>query len=134
LVLKSPEIAENHGEILAELSFSDRSLDTLRHELLNLAASGFRLENPGLENHLVRKGMADLLARLGADRRSDSTETSSGGSDAEEYEARFLRAAAQLRDMAELEPERQRAAERLKADASEESWAEYRRLRGLPND
>jgi hypothetical protein len=36
--------------------------------------------------------------------------------------------------MAELEPERQRAAERLKADASEESWAEYRRLRGLPND
>jgi DNA primase len=134
LVLKSPEIVEIHGEILAELSFSDRSLDTLRHELLNLAASGFRLENPGLENHLVRKGMADLLARLGADRRSDPAEASSGGSDAEEYEARFLRAAAQLRDMAELEPERQRAAERLKADASEESWAEYRRLRGLPND
>ncbi|HTT99324.1 MAG TPA: DNA primase [Rhizomicrobium sp.] len=134
LVLKDPEIVEKHGEILAELSFSDRSLDTLRHELLNLAASGFRLENPGLENHLVRKGMADLLARLGADRRSDSTEASSGGSDAEEYEARFLRAAAQLRDMAELEPERQRAAERLKADASEESWAEYRRLRGLPNE
>src|ERR1700749_3689736 len=134
IVLKDPEIVEKHGEILAELSFSDRSLDTLRHELLNLAASGFRLENPGLENHLVRKGMADLLARLGADRRSDPTETSSGGSDAEECEARFLRAAAQLRDMAELEPERQRAAERLKAEASEESWAEYRRLRGLLND
>jgi DNA primase len=134
LVLKSPEIIEKHGETLAELSFSDRSLDTLRHELLNLAASGFRLENPGLENHLVRKGMADLLARLGTDRRSDPAEAFSGGSDAEEIEARFLRAAAQLRDLAELEPERQRAAERLKADASEESWAEYRRLRGLPND
>jgi DNA primase len=134
LVLKDPEIAEKHGEILAELPFSDRSLDTLRHELLNLAASGFRLENPGLENHLVRKGMADLLARLGADGRSDPAETSSGGSDAEDFEARFLRAAAQLRDLAELEPERQRAAERLKAEASEESWTEYRRLRGLPND
>ncbi len=134
LILKDPEIVEKHGEILAELPFSDRSLDSLRHELLNLAASGFRLENPGLENHLVRKGMADLLARLGADRHSDPAEASSGGSDAEELEAKFLRAAAQLRDMAELEPERQRAAERLKAEASEEGWAEYRRLRGLPND
>src|ERR1700761_7703097 len=84
IVLKEPEIVEKHGEILAELPFSDRSLDTLRHELLNLAASGFRLENPGLENHLVRKGMADLLARLGVDRRSDPAEASSGGSDAEE--------------------------------------------------
>jgi hypothetical protein len=36
--------------------------------------------------------------------------------------------------MAELEPERQRAAERLKNEASEESWTEYRRLRGIPND
>jgi hypothetical protein len=36
--------------------------------------------------------------------------------------------------LAELEPERQRAAERLKAEASEESWDEYRRLRGLPHD
>jgi len=134
LLLKDPEIVEKHGEMLAELSFSDRSLDTLRHELLNLAASGFRLENPGLENHLVRKGMADLLARLGADRRSDPAETSSGGADAEECEARFLRAAAQLRDMAELEPERQRAAERHKAEANEESWAEYQRLLGRPHD
>ena len=133
LLLQAPEIADRHGEILAALPFSDRSLDNLRRELLNLAASGFRLENPGLEAHLVRKGMADLLARLGADRHSDLTEVSSVG-DAEDVEARFLRATAQLRDMAELEPERQRAAERLKSEATEESWTEFQRLRGFPND
>ncbi len=132
LLLKEPEIADKHGEILAALPFTDRSLDSLRHELLNLAASGFRLENPGLENHLLRKGMADLVTRLGSGEHGDLTEASSGGADAEDTEARFLQAAAQLRDMAELEPERQRAAERLKSEASEESWAEYRRL--LPKD
>ena len=45
---RTPKSPIRHGEILAELPFSDRSLDRLRHELLNLAASGFRLENPGL--------------------------------------------------------------------------------------
>jgi DNA primase len=136
LLLEDPEIAERHSEILAALPFADRSLDSLRRELLNLAASGFRLENRGLENHLVRKGMADLVARLrpGRGGKDDPTEVSVGGDDAEDIEARFLRAAAQLRDMAELEPERQRAAERLKSEASEESWTEYQRLRGFPND
>ena len=131
LLLEDPQIADRHGEILAALPFSDRSLDSLRHELLNLAASGFRLENPGLETHLARKGMADLVARLTAGR--DLTEASSVG-DAEDVEARFLRAAAQLRDMAELEPERRRAAERLKSEATEESWTEFQRLRGSPGD
>jgi DNA primase len=132
LLLREPEIADRHGEILAALPFTDRSLDSLRHELLNLAASGFRLEKRGLENHLLRKGMADLVTRFGSGGHGDLTEASSGGADAEDTEARFLQAAAQLRDMAELEPERQRAAERLKSEASEESWTEYRRL--LPKD
>jgi DNA primase len=132
LLLREPEIADRHGEILAALPFTDRSLDSLRHELLNLAASGFRLEKRGLENHLLRKGMADLVTRFGSGGHGDLAEASSGGADAEDTEARFLQAAAQLRDMAELEPERQRAAERLKSEASEESWTEYRRL--LPKD
>ena len=127
LLLQSPEIADKHGEILAQLPFSDRSLDRLRRELLNLAASGSSLENPGLETHLVRLGMADLVARLSRAGAGDLTEVSSVG-DAEDVEARFLRAAAQLRDMAELEPERQRAAERLKSEATEESWTEFQRL------
>jgi len=133
LLLQSPDIADKHGEILAALPFSDRSLDSLRRELLNLAASGFRLENPGLETHLVRRGMADLVARLSRAGPGDLTEVSSVGG-AEDVEARFLRAVAQLRDMAEFEPERQRAAERLKSEATEESWTEFQRLRGFPND
>ena len=136
LLLKDPEIAVRQGEILARLPFSDPSLDTLRRELLNLAASGFRLENRGLENHLVRQGMADLVARLGGGtgNAAPSDAATPGGADAEDTEARFLRAAAQLRDLAEFEPERQRAAERHKNEATEESWAEYHRLRGFPND
>ncbi|HVV66038.1 MAG TPA: DNA primase [Rhizomicrobium sp.] len=137
LILEDPEIACKQGEILAALPFSDRSLDMLRRELLNLAASGFPLENRGLENHLVAKGMAELVARLkgGRARRGEVADVRSpGGADAEDAEARFLRAAHQLRDMAELEPERRRAAERLKSEASEESWTEFQRLRGVPND
>src|SRR5258706_869976 len=65
LLLATPGLASLHGEMLAALSFSDASLDRLRHELLNLAASGFRLESGGLENHLVRKGLAELVARFG---------------------------------------------------------------------
>jgi hypothetical protein len=79
--------------------------------------------------------MADLVARLQTGRAGtgDLTDASSVG-DAEDVEARFLRAAAQLRDMAELEPERQRAAERLKSEATEESWTEFQRLRGFPEN
>jgi DNA primase len=132
LLLKDPEIADRQGEILAGLPFQDRQLDSLRHELLNLAASGFRLENRGLKNHLVRKGMADLLTRLG--QSGGPSDLPPEGTDAEDTEARFLLAARQLRDMAELEPERQRAAERHKNEATEESWAEYHRLRSQPNE
>jgi DNA primase len=136
-LLKDPEIADRQGEILAAIPFSDRSLDTLRRELLNLAASGFRLENPGVENHLVRKGMSELVARL-TDRHGgggEPSDASSGGiADAEDTEARFLRAAAQLRDIAELAPERLRAAERLKNEPTEENWAELHRLKGFPDN
>jgi DNA primase len=130
-LLAAPEIAVRHGEILAEVPFSDRSLDTLRHELLNLAASSFRLENPGLETHLAARGMADLVARLGRGPGAPADEVSGGDTDAE---AQFLRAAQELRDLAEIEPERQRAAERLRAEATEANWAEYSRLKGSSGD
>jgi len=129
LLLQDPEIAVRHGEILALVPFSDRSLDTLRHELLNLAASGFRLENKALENHFVRRGMADLVARLGFGRRADGDLEDVPQSGDVDAEAQFLTAAAELRDMAETEPERQRAAERFRAEDSEESWAEFIRLK-----
>jgi len=64
LLVESPEIALAEAESLAELEFKDPSLDRLRHELLNLAASGSSLEKAGVQIHFTRKGMADLLTRF----------------------------------------------------------------------
>ena len=131
LLLLHPELGLSHAEMVADLPFSDRSLDRFRHELLNLAASGSRLENQGFENHLVRNGMADLVERLNA-RALASGETASaenasqGHGDDEDIEARWLRAVSQLRDMAD--PERDRAVERFKSEGTEESWQDARKL------
>ena len=132
LLLDAPEILERHYEALAALPFTDRLLDSLRHELLNLAASGFSLETPRLEDHLVRAGMASLLGRLKTRRASvpdasvHSRKTENGG--VADVEARWLRAAAQLREMAEFEAERKKALERFISEASEESWRDWHRL------
>jgi DNA primase len=64
LLAECPEIALLEGESLANLELKDPSLDRLRHELLNLAASGSSLEKAGVQTHFTRKGMADLLARF----------------------------------------------------------------------
>ncbi len=117
--------------MLAQLDFSERQLDRLRHELLNLAASGSRLESRGLENHLVRQGMAELLAQLG--RRTGAAEPPDdalGSAHDEDLEARFLCAAKDLREIAEREPERLRALERFNTEGTEESWREAQRLFG----
>ncbi|MGN6516897.1 MAG: DNA primase [Rhizomicrobium sp.] len=132
LLFRHPDLASRHSEIVAELPLSDRVLDRFRHELLNLAASGSRLEKQGLEAHLVRHGMSDLVERLNA-RALASGETApadngQGNEDAEDIEARWLRAASQLRDMAETGPERARAFERFKSEASEESWRDAARF------
>jgi DNA primase len=145
MLLEAPEIAARQGEILAALPFGDRSLDRLRREVLDLAASGFRLEKRGLENHLIRAGLGELLERLGVPHAQGGLggETADvpagagqGDAQVDDIETRWLRAAEQLREMAEIAPERLRAMERFKADGSEESWLEAHRLlaRGLPND
>jgi hypothetical protein len=51
-----------------------------------------------------------------------------GGDDTGELEAKWLHAAAQLRDMAEFDPERRSALARFKSEASEESWRDWHRL------
>ena len=127
LLLEDPEIAARQGEVLATMHFSDPLLDRLRQELLNLAASGFRLEKGGLESHLVRTGMGDLVERLLAQGARAPADQQS----AEDADARFLRAAAQLREMAELAPERKRAVERFNSEATEENWLQARRLFGI---
>jgi DNA primase len=118
LLLAEPELAARHGELLAELPFVDPSLDRLRHQLLNLAASGSSLEKQGFENHLIRLGMDELVARLKGG--------AAGGSDPDaepaDPDALFLKAAGDLHEMAERGPERARAVERLKTEGAEDSW------------
>ena len=133
ILLHHPQLAVAHAEIVADLPFADRSLDSFRHELLNLAASGSRLENQGLENHLVRHGMTDLVERLNAralasGEIASAENASPGNADDEDIEARWLRAASQLRDMAQGNPERDRAVERFKSEGTEESWQDAKRL------
>ena len=134
LLLQHPELAGRQGEILASLPLSDPSLDRFRHELLNLAASGFRLENQGLENHLVRTGMSELVERLKARMVASGDSTQADSSAEEDVEARWLGAARQLREIAELAPERLRAMERFKSEATEESWREALATRIQPNE
>ena len=124
LLLEQPSLALAHGEMLAELGFRDPSLDRLRHELLNLAASGSSLEKTPVLTHFMRLGMAELLAHLGASPKPGTPESVSE----DETEARFLRAVADFRAMAEGEPERDRAIRRFAAEGSEESWHEAQRL------
>lgn len=131
LLLMEPALAERHGEMLAELPFSDASLDRLRQQLLNLAASGSRLEKQGLENHLVRLGMAETVDRLKA-RTANPADQMSQSDDQGDADARFLKAASDLREMAERAPERARAFERYKSEGTEESWREAQKLLGIP--
>jgi len=122
MLLEEPDLGAKYAELLAALHFSDPLLDRLRREILNVAASGHRLESKGLYAHLVRQGMADLAERLKAHRPD-------GSASGEDLDARFLRAAAQLRDMADLDPERARALARVNAEGTEQSWDDFLRLR-----
>ncbi|MBS0275665.1 MAG: DNA primase [Proteobacteria bacterium] len=132
ILFRHPDLAVRHAEIVAELPLSDRILDRFRRELLNLAASGSRLENQGLEAHLVRHGMSDLVERLNARALASGEIAPADGMQgiegAEDIEARWLRAASQLRDMAETGPERARAFERFKSEGTEESWRDAANL------
>ncbi len=107
LLLAEPELGIRHAELLADLPFSDASLDRLRHLLLNLAASGSSLEKQGFQNHLSRLGMDDLVARLHA----RTTGWAGDPAEIDGADARFLKAASDLREMAERVPERARAME-----------------------
>jgi DNA primase len=101
LLLEAPEIALSEAESLAVLDLADPSLDRLRHELLNLAASGSSLEKAGVEAHLLRKGMADLLARFAGPAVDDPLSS-------------FKRAVLDLRDLAGQQTDARRLLERRK--------------------
>ncbi|HJT42959.1 MAG TPA: DNA primase [Rhizomicrobium sp.] len=101
LLVESPEIALLEAESLAVLDLADPSLDRLRHELLNLAASGSSLEKAGVQTHFTRTGMADLLARF-------------AGSPVEDPPASFQRALADLRELSGHQTDARRLLERRK--------------------
>jgi hypothetical protein len=126
ILFAHPELAATYGGTLAELPFSDRSLDRFRHELLNLAASGFRLERHALEAHLGRSGQQDLVEKLQARAAASAEE--------EDADARFRAAAAQLRELAGGNAERARAMERFKTEGTEESWRDAARFLGNRGD
>jgi DNA primase len=100
-LVESPEIALVEAECLADVELKDPSLDRLRHELLNLAASGSSLEKAGVQIHLSRMGMADLLARF------------AGGSVEDPY-ASFQRAIKDLRELTGHQSDARRLLERRK--------------------
>jgi DNA primase len=100
LLLEEPRIALDHAELLAELPVSDPSLDRLRAELLNLAASGSSLEKAGVQTHFARLGLADFAARLAPGTREPDGDRQEAGTPEDDPQARFLRAAQSLREMA----------------------------------
>jgi DNA primase len=103
LLVAAPEIALLEAESLAVLELADPSLDRLRHELLNLAASGSSLEKAGVQTHFARKGMADLLAHF-------------AGRPVDDPHASFQKAVSGLRDLiAAQEPNARQVLERRKA-------------------
>ena len=101
LMVESPEVVPVEAESLAILDVSDPSLDRLRHELLNLAASGSSLEKAGVQAHFTRKGMADLLAHF-------------SGAAVEDPLASFQRAMADLRELSGHRDDARRLLERRK--------------------
>jgi DNA primase len=101
LLLEEPRIALHHAELLAGLPVSDPSLDMLRAELLNLAASGSSLEKAGVQTHFARLGLAEFAARVAPRNPTPDGERQEAVTPEDDPEARFLCAAQSLREMAE---------------------------------
>ena len=128
---RTPSSPTRHGELLAELPFPDPSLDRLRHELLNLAASGSSLEKPGLRTISSVREWPNLLpvwARAAGEPADARQRRRCRG-----YRGPVPRAppaiCARWRNASR---NGHRAMERLKSEATEESWHEAQRLLGLP--
>ena len=101
MLVADPAIAIRHAEILAELDFQDPLLDSLRRELLNLAASGSSLEKAGVQTHFARKGMDELLQRFAPRALHPETIAQTAFSEPDvDLDNGFLNAAKDLRELA----------------------------------
>jgi DNA primase len=100
MLVADPGLATRHAEALAELAFLDPQLDSLRRELLNLAASGSSLEKAGVQTHFARKGMADLLVRFAPRALHPDTVKQAANSEPDvDVDIGFLNAAKDLREL-----------------------------------
>jgi DNA primase len=133
LLICSPELIERYSEALAWLSLDDAQLDRIRGELINLAASGKRLDKAAVENHLHGRGFSALVEGL----KTHSVHQSDfrGHADEEAREALWLRTRAQLADPDTLGPgdlkdRRDRALQRYMDGGASKDWDELQRLNG----
>jgi DNA primase len=133
LLICSPHLIDRYSEALAWLALDDPQLDRVRRELLNLAASGKKLDKAAVENHLVRQGLGVLAERL----KTHSVLQSDlrGQADEEAREALWLRTRAQLADpdasgIGDLKARRDSALQRYLDGGANDDWDELQRLNG----
>jgi DNA primase len=65
-IINHPQLLDDHADRFAEVDFSMRALDSLRREILDVAALREGLDRPALKDHLVSRGFGAELARLEA--------------------------------------------------------------------
>jgi len=131
VLIAAPHLIERYSEALAWLSLDDPQLDRIKTELLNLAASGRRLDNTAIENHLVRQGLGVLAERLKT--QSVLISDLKGQADEEAREALWLRTRAQLADPDlaggdDLKTRRDEALKRYLDGGANEDWDELQRV------
>jgi DNA primase len=133
LLICAPHLIERYSEALAWLALDDPQLDRIRRELLNLAASGKRLDKAAVENHLVRQGLGVLAERL----KTHSVLQSDlrGQADEEAREVLWARTRAQLVDpdmsgIGDLKARRDEALQRYLDGGANQDWDELQRLNG----
>jgi DNA primase len=63
-IINHPKLLDEFAEIFADLEFSARELDSLRREIIDIAALEASLDAAGLRDQLHRKGFGPLLERI----------------------------------------------------------------------
>jgi hypothetical protein len=132
-LISTPDLIERDAEAVASLSLDDPQLDRIRRELLNLAASGKRLDNTAVENHLVRQGLGVLAERLKTQSVLQSDLRAQAGDQARE--ALWHRTRARLADpdasgVDDLKSRWAQAKQRYLDSGAQEDWDELQRLNG----
>ena len=130
LLISAPHLIERYSEALAWLALDDPQLDSIKRELLELAASGRRLDKTAVENHLVRQGLGVAAERLTTQSvlLSDLKEA-----DEQAREMLWARTRAQLADpdsagAGDLKASRDEALQRYLDGGANADWEELQRV------